>query len=258
MNSRQRRVRAIELTLTPQQVVLVWLRNAQQAGTSQEGARHSPPHRGTVANAVYETVRNSMKGQSESLVERAILQARREADLLYLVVINANIAVLEGWVQREREYKFLLGYLSAEMHGNPTKDRVQTVRLAVLMFIEPVIVLDAAISKVAEERLTGQPALFRDSTVKLAEQLQMATDLSRWFNRLAVDVGAAEINPEELRNSLQSEAGRRLSIWVSLARAKMLTIFGKTEEIQAAIDRHFLLVDPEPDKGNVGVRAKQD
>jgi hypothetical protein len=168
--------------------------------------------------------------------------------LLYRVVINANIAVLEGWVQREREYKFLLGYLSAEMHGNPTKDRVQTVRLAVLMFIEPVIVLDAAISKVAEERLTGQPALFRDSTVKLAEQLQMATDLSRWFNRLAVEVGAAEVNPEELRNSLQSEADRRLSIWVSLARVEMLTLFGKTEEIQAAIDRHFLLVDPEPDK----------
>jgi hypothetical protein len=33
-----------------------------------------------VANAVYDTVRNSMKGQTELLVERAILQARREAD----------------------------------------------------------------------------------------------------------------------------------------------------------------------------------
>jgi hypothetical protein len=45
MNSRQRRVRAIELTLTPQQVVVVWLRNALQAGTFEEGARHSPPYR---------------------------------------------------------------------------------------------------------------------------------------------------------------------------------------------------------------------
>ena len=52
MNRRQRRVRAIELTLTPQQVVVLWLRNAMQAGTFEEGARHSPPYRGTVANAV--------------------------------------------------------------------------------------------------------------------------------------------------------------------------------------------------------------
>jgi hypothetical protein len=42
MKSRQRRVRAIELCLTPPQVVVVWLRNAP-AGTLEEGARHSPP-----------------------------------------------------------------------------------------------------------------------------------------------------------------------------------------------------------------------
>ena len=33
MKSRQRRLKAIELTLTPKQVVVVWLRNALQAGT---------------------------------------------------------------------------------------------------------------------------------------------------------------------------------------------------------------------------------
>jgi hypothetical protein len=59
MNSRQRRVRAIELTLTPQEIVVVWLRNALQAGTFEEGATHMPPYRGVVANAVYDTVRNS-------------------------------------------------------------------------------------------------------------------------------------------------------------------------------------------------------
>jgi hypothetical protein len=97
MNSHQRRVRAVELTLTPREVVLVWLRNAFQAGTLEElvRVRHSPPDRIAVANAVYDTVRNSMKGQPEPLVERAIRQAQREADLLYLLVIYANMAVLE-------------------------------------------------------------------------------------------------------------------------------------------------------------------
>ena len=208
MNSRHRRIRAIELTLTPQQVVAVWLRNALQAGTLEEGARHSPMYRGMVADAVYDTVRNSMKGQPEPLVERAILQARREADLLYQLVVMANMSVLESRAQREREYVFLLGYLGAELNGRVTKDRVEELRQAFLLFVETVIILDAAIAQVAAERLAGQPVLFRDSAVKLAEQLQMATDLSTWFNELAVEVGAGEINLEELRTSLQSESDR--------------------------------------------------
>jgi len=102
MNSRQRRVHAIELTLTPQQVVMVWLRDAMQAGTFEEGARHSPPYRGEVANKVLRAVRASMQGQPGPLVERAILQGRREADSLYLLVTNANIAVLRGYMTSRR------------------------------------------------------------------------------------------------------------------------------------------------------------
>jgi hypothetical protein len=121
MKSRQRRLMAIELSLTPQQIVVVWLRDALHAGTLDEGARHSPPYRGVIANAVFRTVTESMKGQPEELIERAILQARQEADLLYTLAVNANFRVMEIWSQREREYVFLLGYLSAEIHGKPTK-----------------------------------------------------------------------------------------------------------------------------------------
>ena len=253
MISRQRRVKAIELTLTPRQIVVVWLRNALQAGTFEEGARHSPPYRGVVANAVYDTVQNSMKGQPEPLVERAVFHARREADLLYQLVVYANTAVLESSAQRAREYIFLLGYLVAEMRGNHTKDRIQNLRSAVLMFIEPVIIFDAAIAQLVAEQLTGQPVLFRDSAVMLAEQLQMATDLSTWFNELAHQVGAAEINLEELRNGLQSETDRRISIWVNLARAEMLSLFGTTEEMHAAMDQVFLLCEQKSGEGDTAV-----
>ena len=115
------------------------------------------------------------------------------------------------------------------------------MRLAVLMFLESVIILDAAIAQITAERLSGQPLLFRDTAIKLAEQLQMATDLSTWFNELAVEVGADEINLEELRNSLQSETDRRISTWVNLARVEMLSLFGKTEELHAAMAQGFLL-----------------
>jgi len=241
MKSRQRRLKAIELTLTPKQVVVVWLRNALQAGTFEDGARRTPPPREAVANAVLNAVRNSMKGQPDLLVERAVFQARREADLLYNLVVGVNVEVIENKLQREREYILLLGYLSAEMRGKSTKDRVQTLRLAVLMFLENVIILDAAIAHVAAERLNGQPVLFRDSAAKLEEQLQMAEELSEHFNSLARAVGAAETNLEELRNSLQSETDRQISIWVHLARSAALSTFGTEKEMHAAMEQSFLL-----------------
>jgi hypothetical protein len=241
MKSRQRRVRAIELTLTPHEVVVVWLRNALQAGTLEDGARRSSPYRGAIANEVFRTVRNGMKGQPEPLIERALIQARRDADSLYLLVVNANTAVLEGSVEREREYIFLLGYLGAEMQGKAPKARVQRLRLAVLMFLESVITLDAAIAQVVAERLNGQPVLFRDCSVKLEEQLQMAQELSEHFNFLARAVDADEINLEELRNSLQSQTDRQVSIWVHLARVQALDLFGTKKETHAAMEQSFLL-----------------
>ena len=242
MKNRQRRVRAIELLLTPQQVVMVWLRDAAHAGTFEEGARHLPPYRSAVANTVLRTVRNSMKGQAEQLIERAVLQARREADLLYNLVVNANTAVLEGRVEREREYIILLCYLSAEMRGNLTKDRVETLRLVVLMFIKPVIVLDVAIAQLVAERMNGQPVQFHDSSVQLEEQLQMAQELSDHFNLLTRAVGDAELNLESLRDSLQSIIDRQISIWVHLARAQSLSLFGTEKEVHAALEQGLLLI----------------
>jgi hypothetical protein len=225
MKSCQKRLRAIELSLTPQQVVVVWLRNVLQAGTCEDAVRRTPLPRVAVANAVYSTVRNSMKGQDDSPIERAVLQARQEADLLYNLVVMANVEVLENRTQRKREYVFLLGYLSAEMNWKVTKDRVEYLRLAFLMFIETVIILDAAIVQVAGERLSGQPVLFRDSAVELAEQLQMAR--TRVMNQLQ----AVALN-EGLRckKRLWRDAGREqlesfaLAPWASRRRRDLLEL----------------------------------
>jgi hypothetical protein len=241
MKNRQRRVRAIELSLTPQQVVMVWLRDAVQAGTFEEGSRHSPPYRGVIANEVFCSVRNAMKGQPEPQVERAVLQARREADVLFNLIVGANAEVSKNEEQREREGAFLFGYLSAEMHAKAPNDRAQRLRLAVLMFLESVIILDAAIAQVAAERLNAQPVLFRDCSVKLEEQLQMAQELSEHFNSHARAVDVAEINLEELRNSLQSETDRQVSIWVHLAWTETLSLFGTEKEIHDAMEQSLLL-----------------
>jgi hypothetical protein len=119
---------------------------------------------------------------SASPRDPAVLQARREADLLYNLVDKTNAEVGASREQREREYALLLGYLGSLWSGKVTKDGVSILRAAVLMFLESVIVLDAAIAQVAAERSNSQPVLFDDCRENLKEQLQMAEQLAEYFN----------------------------------------------------------------------------
>jgi hypothetical protein len=183
-----------------------------------------------------------MKGQSELLIERAIAQARREADSLYLLIGSANTEVLKSRGEREREYVFLLmAFLSTLQCGKTFKQRLEDLRLALLLFIKTVIVLDTAIAQVVTEHFSGQSVLFRDSEVKLQEQLQMAETLSKHYNLLARENHVAHIDLEDLRNGLHPESDRTISDWVSLGRVKTLQLFGTTEEVHAEIERNFLL-----------------
>jgi hypothetical protein len=69
----------------------------------------------------------------------------------------------------------------------------------------------------------------------------MASDLSNWFNEAAVRVGTAQIDLETLRDNLQSEIYRRISIWVHLAHTEALSLFGTQKEIHDAIEQSLLL-----------------
>jgi hypothetical protein len=136
------------------------------------------------------------------------------------------------------------------MHGRATKDRIQALRLAVLKFLESVIILDAAIAQLVAERLNGQPVLFRDCSVKLEEQVQMAERASEYFNFMARSEGTAEIDLAEIRERLQPEIERQISIWVNLARLETVSAFGNLGDVHAAMDRLFLLCKRKSGEGD--------
>jgi hypothetical protein len=142
---------------------------------------------------------------------------------------------METTSQRNREYLFLLALLNAEMRAGLTKESAEILRVVFLMFIESVVILDATMAQVALENLSGQPVLFRDIALKLAEQVQMATDLSTRFNETTVTVCSEPINLEKLRESLHSEIDHQAISWVHLARMEALSLFGSLGEFHAAL-----------------------
>jgi hypothetical protein len=61
---------------------------------------------------------------------------------------------------------------------------------------------------------------------------------------LANILGAAEISPEQLRSSLQSEIDRQASIWINLAYVAVLGLFGRDQEMRVAMDQYSILFNP--------------
>jgi hypothetical protein len=113
---------------------------------------------------------------------------------------------------------------------------VELLRITFLIFIKAVVILEAAVSQVAADRFCGEPILFCETALELADQSKKASDLSGWFNELAVGVAVEPIDPDKLREELQPEIDQQTSGWIRLARMESLNLFGTHQELHAAID----------------------
>ena len=119
MNKHQRRLKTIEVSLTPLEVVLLWMKNVLSK-SYEEGAFQSPPPRSAIAHSIAQIVRSALTNKPDSIVERAILQARKEADFLYMVVVELNSRVQNQFFEREREYWFFCAFLLATIRDTLT------------------------------------------------------------------------------------------------------------------------------------------
>jgi len=95
VNTHPQRIKAIEVSLTPNQVVLLWMETALKDRYAH-GALQSPCRRSGIANSVARVVRMGL-GQPPDMVERAI------ADFLYNIVVDVNSAVLTQFFARQHE-----------------------------------------------------------------------------------------------------------------------------------------------------------
>ena len=154
MNNRHRRLKAIELALTPRQTVLMWIQKATN-GTFEDGARQTFPRR-VIANSILKNVTTAMKLEPDALVERAVRQARQEADILYNLAIDVNVEVFTSTSARLREVAFLAQYLRCITSINVGPHSEEEIRRTVLYFVREVFLLDGTVSRVCAENFGGQ------------------------------------------------------------------------------------------------------
>ena len=178
-----------------------------------------------------------MKGESDVVVERAILQGRQEADVLYNLVVTVNERVLTSTSERNREHLFLLLYLRGITYINIGPHSEEELRVAVSFFVEEVLLLDGATSQVRAEHFGGTSILFSDSVLKLNEQLDLANKALGYFKVPARKLNFKELTAESVREKLGPDIARQSSGWMSLARIQMLSDFGDEADFRTAFSQ---------------------
>jgi hypothetical protein len=233
MSNHRRRLKEIEVSLTPSQVVLLWLKNVVSRKYEDAVFESARPRAG-LANSIARIVREGLKGQLETVVERAILQAHQEADWLYMIVVEVNHRVHDQFFASQREYMFLLAYLSTTMRCRLLSDSEELLRSTTLAFVHRGLLLEGSISRVSAERFAGNPILFSDSAAKLKEQIEWVDEVLEIFNSQAIQAGFRQLSKDEIRDSLAAAVERQVSCWSLLARGGMLAAFGEWSEFRAS------------------------
>jgi hypothetical protein len=173
VNNIGKRIKVIEVSLTPKQIVLLWLEQVLKGKFVQVADQCAFP-RLAVGDSVASNLRMALQRQDDDVIERAILQARREADVLYNLAIEINAEVVVQFDAHKREYKYLLGYFDllsrCALWAHCEEDVCRVTRL----FVDDVFRLHAAISQVGRQSFDRQDILFSDCAEKLNRQLEMA------------------------------------------------------------------------------------
>jgi hypothetical protein len=234
VNNIMKRIKTIEVSLTPKQIVLLWLEQVLK-GKFEQAADQCPSPRTAIANSVASNVRMALQGQPEELVERAILQGRREADVLYNLAIEVNKEVVAQFDAHSREYKYLLGYfdlmLRCLLRANCTEDLCRLTRL----FVNDVFRLHGAISQVRQQEFDGQIILFSHYAAKLDKQLAMADFALELHNSIAEQLKLPALTKDRIYEELQADVEYLLSLWYGIAQVNMLAAFGTGADCRASI-----------------------
>jgi hypothetical protein len=245
MSDRERRLRTIELTMTPLQVVLLWVSKAGAAETLLDACNQSPPPRQYVANAIGKAVQAGIKGQPGQrqpgqrrpgqLIQQAVDQAQREGDFLYLLVVQANTRVIEQVGSNLDCDRVLAGYVNCVFRMTNAGEELGSLRTEVSSYVENALILDEVVNKQSREYFESSDVLLRQPRELLDLQVKRAQTFLRAYNALAETFKAEFLDMDCIRERFAVRVDEEFVRAISLARATMLAIHRGPEECWAAL-----------------------
>ena len=156
-----------------------------------------------VHREVRSVIRTALKGAAHDVIAKAERQAQEEADALYMLILNANISVIESQAYVGL-FKGLLSLLIlAEAQGLDLARIPDLCGRTLLRFAEETLLIEPVLNRISRECLNGHPVLIPEAAGILEDQLEALKTFCAEFNRIAEGRQECAII---LRDSLRSQA----------------------------------------------------
>lgn len=162
----------------------------------------------------------------DALQQRAVLEAWKRADVLYMLAVRLNTAI-ETEEPTIRNVELLAGYIRAVAYGPPDGDRLKELRPLLVAIIEDVVVIEKAIAQTTLEHFGGQEVLFKDSSRVLKHQIKTIQEFASLFNDLSHQVSVPEIDIKCVSRAIGPDVAWQVSAWMRLARLETFLAFNQ-------------------------------
>jgi hypothetical protein len=241
----ERRLRAVEASLTPTQLVLRWLDEAHAFGDLESYVRSQlaePSAEGPLDRLAREAAagaRASLRGKRPEIVDAAVRTALRETvfrfDLVMRILVTTHDLVeREGLIEAALSaHLALLTTEGRERGGRDTRypERFATLRGLLLFRLAELRAAQEAREAVEARYLAGHTALFPDAVAAWAEQLRNSETLADVAVRLAALDGVPPAEPPD-PEAASARVTELVADLVEPAKTTALEKLGEGEQAQ--------------------------
>jgi hypothetical protein len=237
----KKRLAQIEVSLTPKQAVLLWVRQEHQGKTFQEYSRWlierpaAAAPRIRVERQVVRAILGAMKGEDAVRIQQAARQAQMEADFLILLVNRTNSLILD---QSRSVWLRILALLTMIFNGVlRDKDASDALVDGLQEAAAELFALPLAVERIQTRFFDGECVLAKD----VKEDLDLPVMILRYFiadldQELQKD-GHPELvfDSDEFRSVVDDKASKKVLYIRALAKSGMLQSFGLREAARAVL-----------------------
>jgi hypothetical protein len=241
----KKRVTQIEVSVSPGQAALLWVRKDIQGKTLEEYDRWLSDQPLTVLPRIrlrrqmVAAVQAAMKGQDPVRIGQAARRARMETDFLILLVFGLNSAVQKHcgseWL------RVVSVFLGLAIRTRPNAKVSTDLDVELWEAATELFSIQLAVERIQARYFAGESVLFTD--VKKA--LEFSTMYLRYF--LGLEQAAEEddhqellIDPDECRKVVDDKASKKVLHICDLAKSEMLKSFGRVEEARRIMRPYIL------------------
>ncbi len=257
--SKKKRLAKIKLSLTPRQSVLLWLNEAKEFGFYEYvewvpqnfSSDDSPQHQ--IYRRIEKSVRDAMKYQAKNVIDRAVSQACGEAAILFTLVLNVNVGILNDSKANTLQAALLAEQLKGILLNNK-RTSLFSWRVRVMAYTGELLRTQTAIEIISDKFFEGHQILYRDAAENLTSNIETINQIINVYNETSAQFlhganteklkkdnsnlprtagDSFTIDLEEIHQVNQSYVADKVGLLINSSKAEIMVDQGKR---QAALD----------------------